>query len=191
MENKLHRISGDIFDAELQDTLQLDGLVLQVCYGFNPVDAAWMDYKKHRNMRIDDNTMVFAYNAPGQKVPTMAEFPVLVARELDVITARGCRRIGTNTLWFRDADGSRKGGAEADEMLDSAIGTWLATGDNSTRVDAIYVVDKYAKGIDTADDIKFKASFADALGQIGIQVKDDEGDDISLDGLLGLPLDKD
>ena len=83
--------------------------------------------------------MVFAYNTPGQEVPTRAELPVLVASELD----------------------------------------------------AIYVVDKYSQGIDTADDIKFKASFADVIDQIGIKVKDDDGYDLLIDGLLGMILDKD
>lgn len=190
MDKKLHRISGDVFDIELQDALQLDGLVLQVCHGFNPVDAAWHDYEKHRNMRIDDNTMVFSYNAPGQDIPARREFYILIASELDAITARGCRRIGTNPIWFRDTDGTRKGGDEADTMLDEAIEAWLATGNNASKVDVIYVMDKYAKGIETAEDIKFKASFAGAFGKLGIQVKDDEGNDMSLDGFLGMNIDK-
>lgn len=143
---QLRRISGDIFSHELQDSLNLDGLILQVCYGFNPIDAAWREYREHVNPRIDDNTMVYDYNSPGRRVPTREEFPELIFQELEVMASRGCRRIATNPLWYREDEAAheRKGGKEADKMMDDAINAWLLTGDNASRVDVIYIVDKYA-----------------------------------------------
>lgn len=141
----LQRIKGDAFSIEFQDSLALDGLILQVRYGFNPVDVAWKDYMKHPNPRIDENTGVFAYNSAEHKVPTREEFPRIVAAELDVIAGKGARRIGMNPLWFRDEEGHHKGGKEADDLLDEAITSWLNTGDNALKVDAIYIIDKYGK----------------------------------------------
>lgn len=149
INSKLRRISGDIFCHELHDGLNLDGLILQVRYGFNPIDAAWREYSENVNPRIDANTMVFAYNSTHIGVPTREQFPLIISAELDQMAARGCRRIATNPLWFVESaeDRVRKGGKEADRMMDDAINAWLGTGDNASRVDVIYVVDKYAKGI--------------------------------------------
>lgn len=151
MNTKLRRISGDIFSHDLQDGLNLDGLILQVCYGFNPIDAAWGEYRQNVNPRIDANTMVFAYNAPHVKVPTREQFPSVIFQELEIMASRGCRRLATNPLWYRDdEDGpGRRGGKEADRMMDDAVNAWLNTADNASRVDVIYVVDKYAKGVPT------------------------------------------
>lgn len=34
--DRIERVKGDIFDHSLQDSLGLDGLILQVRHGFNP-----------------------------------------------------------------------------------------------------------------------------------------------------------
>ena len=55
--DRIERVKGDIFDHSLQDSIGLDGLILQVRHGFNPVDVAWRKYMEHPNMRIDANTV--------------------------------------------------------------------------------------------------------------------------------------
>lgn len=100
--NRIERVKGDIFDHSLQDSLGLDGLILQVRHGFNPVDVAWRKYMEHPNMRIDANTGVYAYNDGVHNVPTREEFASLIAHELDTLVGRGARRIGMNPLWFQD-----------------------------------------------------------------------------------------
>ena len=144
--DRFERVKGDIFDHSLQDSLELDGLILQVRCGFNPVDAAWHDYRRHPNMRLDANTGVFVYNDGVEKVPTRDEFPTLIAYELDTLVRRGARRIGMNPLWFLDDNGDYRGGLEADELLDNAILSWLNTSANAGKVDKVFVIDLHGRG---------------------------------------------
>lgn len=144
--DRIERVKGDVFDHSLQESLGLDGLILQVRHGFNPVDVAWRKYMKHPNMRIDANTGVFVYNDGVHKVPTREEFPSLIAHELDTLVGRGARRIGMNPLWFQDENGERRGGHEADELLDNAILSWLSTSPNANKVDKIFVIDLHGRG---------------------------------------------
>lgn len=149
MRTTFKRISGDIFSNQLHDMLNLDGLILQVRYGFNPIDAAWDVYSKNPNPRIDDNTMVYAYNTPSLREPSREELPALIHAQLDTMAARGVQRLALNPLFFRNEAGERQGGKEADRLLDEAIMSWLGLGDNDTLFEVIYVVDKYAKGVPT------------------------------------------
>ena len=79
-------------------------------------------------------------------VPTREEFASLIAHELDTLVGRGARRIGMNPLWFQDENDERRGGPEADELLDNAILSWLSTSPNANKVDKIFVIDLHGRG---------------------------------------------
>ena len=72
--DRIERVKGDIFDHSLQDSLGLDGLILQVRHGFNPVDVAWRKYMEHPNMRIDANTGVYEEQDSKDQVAVHPEF---------------------------------------------------------------------------------------------------------------------
>ena len=49
-------------------------------------------------------------------------------------------------ILYQDENGERRGGLEADELLDNAILSWLSTSPNANKVDKIFVIDLHGRG---------------------------------------------
>lgn len=133
-------VKGSIFNIELQDSLGLDSIIAYVPDGFNPMELKWEDYRLNPNTRIDDLSLIYRYNDGNIPIPKEFNVPAIVAATLDEICRRGARKIGISQITFNGMMGDSFDGDVADKVLSKCVREWIAKGNNSSKIDEIYLI---------------------------------------------------